>query len=163
MIPFLSPNSLFNQSKLQYCSHLMQRVDSLGKTLLLGKIEGRRRRGDQGWDGLMASPTQWTWVWASSRSWWQTGKHGVLQSMGSQRVGHNWVTELTENIFIYCKIVTFGLHTRVNISTVTNWVSSNSIYMKDLCEKLKTKPEKKINLRNQAWTTSDIFSWGLVY
>ena len=45
MIPFLSPNSVFNQSKLQYCSHLMQRVDSLGKTLLLGKIEGRRRRG----------------------------------------------------------------------------------------------------------------------
>ena len=42
----------------------------------------------------MASPTQWTWVWASSRSWWWTGKPGVLQSMGSQRVGHDWVTEL---------------------------------------------------------------------
>ena len=42
----------------------------------------------------MASPTQWTWVWVSSGSWWWTGKPGVLQSMGSQRVGHNWVTEL---------------------------------------------------------------------
>ena len=46
---------------------------------------------DKGWDGWMASPTRWTWVWASSRSWWWTGKAGVLQSMGSQRVGHNWV------------------------------------------------------------------------
>ena len=49
---------------------------------------------DRGWDGWMASPTQWTWVWTSSRSWWWTGKPGVLQSMGSKRVGHNWVTEL---------------------------------------------------------------------
>ena len=49
---------------------------------------------DKGWDGWMASPTQWTWVWACSGSWWWTGRSGVLQSMGSQRVGHNWVTEL---------------------------------------------------------------------
>ena len=50
--------------------------------------------GDRGWDGWMASLTQWTWFWVSFRSWWQTGKPGVLQSMGSQRVGHDWVTEL---------------------------------------------------------------------
>ena len=49
---------------------------------------------DRGWDGWMASPTGWTWVWASSGSWWWTGKPGVLQSMGSQRRGHNWATEL---------------------------------------------------------------------
>ena len=55
--------------------------------------------GDNGgWDGWMASLTRWTWVWASSRSWWWTGKPGVLQSMGSQRVGHDWVTELDWNI-----------------------------------------------------------------
>ena len=42
----------------------------------------------------MALPTQWIWVWVNSRSWWWTGRPGVLQSMGSQRVGHNWVTEL---------------------------------------------------------------------
>ena len=64
------------------------------KTLMLGKIEGGRRRGSRGWDGWLASPTQWTWVWARSRSWWWTGKPGVLQSMGSQSVGHNWATEL---------------------------------------------------------------------
>ena len=49
---------------------------------------------DRGWDGWMASLTQWTWIWASSRSWWWTGKPGMLQSMGSQRVGHDWGTEL---------------------------------------------------------------------
>ena len=49
---------------------------------------------DWGWDGWMASLTQWTWVWASSRSWWWTEKPGVLQSMGSQRVRYNWATEL---------------------------------------------------------------------
>ena len=49
---------------------------------------------DRGWDGWMASPTRWTWVWVNSRSWWWTGRPGVLRFMGSQRVGHDWVTEL---------------------------------------------------------------------
>ena len=49
---------------------------------------------DRGWDGWMASQTQWTWVWVTSRSCWWTGRPGVLQSMGSQRVGHDWATEL---------------------------------------------------------------------
>ena len=49
---------------------------------------------NRGWDDWIASLTQWTWVWASSGSWWRTGKPGVLQSIGSQRVGHDWVTEL---------------------------------------------------------------------
>ena len=52
-----------------------------------GKGDGR------GWDGWMASLTRWTWVWVNSGSWWWTGRLGVLQFMGSQRVGHNW-TEL---------------------------------------------------------------------
>ena len=73
---------------------LMQRSDSLEKTLMLGKIEGRRRNGRQdetvGWH----QTTWWTWVWVSSRSWWWTGKPGVLQSIRLQRVGHNWATEL---------------------------------------------------------------------
>ena len=49
---------------------------------------------DRGWDGWMASLTWWTWVWASSGSWWWRGKPGMLQSMGLQRVRHNWVTKL---------------------------------------------------------------------
>ena len=50
--------------------------------------------GNRGWDSWMASLTQWTWVWVTSRSWWWTGKPGVLQSMGLQRVWHDWATEL---------------------------------------------------------------------
>ena len=49
---------------------------------------------DRGWDGWMASPTQWTWVWVNSGSWWWTWRPGVLRFMGSQRVRHNWATEL---------------------------------------------------------------------
>ena len=58
------------------------------------RLKARGEADDRGWDGWMASPSQWTWVWASSRSWWWTGKPGVLQSMGSQRVRHDWATEL---------------------------------------------------------------------
>ena len=72
----------------------MQRVDSLEKTLMLGGIRGRRRRDDRGWDGWMASLTRWTWVWVNSGSWWWTGRPGVLQFMGSQRVRHDCSTEL---------------------------------------------------------------------
>ena len=50
--------------------------------------------GDRGWDGWIESPTWWTWVWVNSGSWWWTGRPGVLRFMGSQRVGHDWVTEL---------------------------------------------------------------------
>ena len=53
---------------------------------------------DRGWDGWMASPTQWTWVWVNSGSWWWTGRPGMLQSTGSQRVGYDWVTELNWDI-----------------------------------------------------------------
>ena len=86
--------------KLQNFGHLMQRTDSLEKTLMLGKIEGRKRRDGRGWDCWMASLTWWTWVWASSGCWWWTGKPGMLQLMGSQRVGHNWATELRSCLFV---------------------------------------------------------------
>ena len=49
---------------------------------------------NKGWDGWVSSPTQWTWVWVNSGSWWWTGRPDVLQSMESQRVGHDWVTLL---------------------------------------------------------------------
>ena len=79
--------------KLQYFSHLMRRANSLEKTLMLGKIENRRRRDDRGWYGWIASPTQWTWVWANSGRQWKARKPGVLQAMGSQRVETDLVTE----------------------------------------------------------------------
>ena len=64
------------------------------KDLMLGKIEGGRRKGWQRIRCLDGIPTWWTWVWASSSIRWWTGKTGVLQSMGLQRVRHNWATEL---------------------------------------------------------------------
>ena len=72
----------------------MGRTDSLEKTLKLGKIEGGRRRGWQRMRCLDGITARWTWVWVNSGSWWWTGRPGMLQSMGSQRVGHDRVTEL---------------------------------------------------------------------
>ena len=83
--------------KLQYFGHLMWRVDSMEKTLMLGGIRGRRKGDDRGWDGWMASPTGWIWVWVNSGSWWWTGRPGVLRFMGLQRVRYDWVTELSLN------------------------------------------------------------------
>ena len=81
--------------KLQYFGHLMQRVDSMEKTLWCWEGLGAGEEGDdRGWDGWMASLTRWMWVWVNSQSCWWTGRPGVLQFMGSQRVGHDWVTEL---------------------------------------------------------------------
>ena len=80
---------------------LMRRTDSLEKTLMLGKTEGRRRRGRQSMRWLeyeMAWLTWWAWVLASSRSWWRTGKPGVLHPNGLQRVGNDWASELNDNI-----------------------------------------------------------------
>ena len=87
--PQCSLEGLIMKLKLQYFGHLMQRAGCLEKTLMLGKIEGRMRGDDRGRNGWMASPTQWTFFWASSRRWWRTVKPGMLQSMGSQRVRHN--------------------------------------------------------------------------
>ena len=76
----------------KYFGHLIWGADSLEKTLMLGKIEAGGEGGGRGWDGWMASPTQWTWVWANSGSWWGQGSL-VLQSMELQRVGQHLMTE----------------------------------------------------------------------
>ena len=92
--PEYSLEGLMQKLKLQYLGHLMQRADSLEKTLMLERERARGEGGNRVRDGWMSSLTQWTWVWGNSRSWWWTGRPGVLQSMGLQRVGHDWVTEL---------------------------------------------------------------------
>ena len=89
-----SLEGLMLKLKLQYFGHLMRRADSLEKTLMLGGIGAGGEGDDRGWDGWMASLTQWAWVWVDSWSWWWTGRPGVLQFMGLQRVGHDWATEL---------------------------------------------------------------------
>ena len=91
--PEYSLEGLMLKLKLQYFGYLMWGTDLLEKSLMLGKIEEGDNRG---WDGCVVSPTQWTWVWASSEHLWWTGKPDVLQSIGLQGIGHDWVTELTE-------------------------------------------------------------------
>ena len=93
------------EAEIQYIGHLMWRADSFEKAEILGKKHQKKPwcwerlkeggEGDgRGWNGWIASLTQWTWVWVKSRSCWWTRRPGVLQFMGSQRVRHDWVTEL---------------------------------------------------------------------
>ena len=79
--------------KLQYFGHLMWRANSLENTLMLGKIEGRRRRGQQRMRCLDSITNSMDISWVNYERWWRTGKPVVLQSMGLQRIGHNLVTE----------------------------------------------------------------------
>ena len=92
--PECSLEGLMLKLKLQYFCHLIRRTDSFEKTLMLGKIEDRQKGDNREWDGWVAWLTQWTWVWVNSGSWWRTGRPDVLQSRGSQRVWHDWATEL---------------------------------------------------------------------
>ena len=92
--PGCSLEGMMLNLKLQYFGFLMGRVDSLEKTLSWEGLGAGGEGDDRGWDGWMASLTQWTWVWVNSGSWWRTGRPGVLRFTGSQRVGHDWVTEL---------------------------------------------------------------------
>ena len=89
-----SLEGLMLKLKLQFFGHLIQRADSLEKTLILGNMRAGGEGNDRGCDGWMASLTQWTWVWMDSGSWSWTGRPGMLQFMGSQRVRHDWATEL---------------------------------------------------------------------
>ena len=101
--PEYSLEGLMLKLQLQYFGHLMRRANSLEKTLMLGRLKAGGKKDNRGWDGWMASLTQWRWVWASSRRWWRTGHPGMLQSLGSQRVGHDWVTEQEYGQLLYSK------------------------------------------------------------
>ena len=81
--------------KLQYFGHQMWRTDSFEiRPWSWERLKEEGEGDNRGWHGWMASPTQWTWVWVNSGSWWWTGRPDVLWFMGSQRVRHDWVTEL---------------------------------------------------------------------
>ena len=92
--PGCSLEGLMLKLKLQYFGHLMWSVDSLEETLMLGALGSGGEGDDREWDGWMVSPTQWTCVWVNSRIWRWTGRPGMLRFMGSQRVRHDWETEL---------------------------------------------------------------------
>ena len=114
--PKYSLEGLMLKLKLQYFGHLMRRTDTLETILRLGKIEGRRRRGRQGWDGWMASPTQWIWVWAAPGDGEEQGSLDYCSPWVTKR--QDWVTkqhqrktEAVNNVFCF----------------VFNFLSSNAV------------------------------------
>ena len=111
--PEYSLEGLMLKLKLQYFGQLMEKIQSLENTLMLRKIEGGGKGDDRGWDDLMASPTQCTWIWACSRSWWWTGKPDVLRPWGFKKSDMteplNW-TELILRIWSrYIILLTVGV------------------------------------------------------
>ena len=112
--PEYSLEGLILKLKLQYFVHLMQRADSLEKTLMLGETEGRRRTGEyRGRYGWRAALAQWTWIWANSGWWWRTGKTVMLHSMGLQESTQlgDWPTTklwlpVSSYFLIHCQEIT---------------------------------------------------------
>ena len=84
--PGFSLEGLMLKLKVLYFGHLMWRADTFEKPWCWKRLKAGWEGDDRGWDGWMASPTQWTWLWVDSRSWWRTGRPGELQFMGSQIV-----------------------------------------------------------------------------
>ena len=104
--PGCSLEGLMLKLKLQYSGHFTFTSNEVTHWKRPWCWEGLGAGGegdDRGWDGWMASPTQWTWVWVNSRSWWWTGRPGVLWFTGSQRVGHDRSTKL--NWVVHCMYV----------------------------------------------------------
>ena len=92
--PECSLEGLMLKLKLHTLATWWEELTHLKRPWCWERLKADGEGDDRGWDGWMASPTQWTWVWISSRSWRWTGRPGVLQSMGSQRVRHDWATKL---------------------------------------------------------------------
>ena len=101
--------------KLKYFGHLMGRTDSLEKTWCWERLKVGGEGDDRGWNGWMASPTQRTWVCVNSGSWRWTERPGMLQSMGSQRVGHDWATEWLNWTELELSLKEVHTHNYINI------------------------------------------------
>ena len=96
--PKCSFEGLMLKLRLQYFGHLMRRAEHLIRPWYWERLRAGGEGDNRRWDGWMAPLTRWIWVWVNSGSWWQIGRPGVLWSMGSQRVGHDWETELNLSI-----------------------------------------------------------------
>ena len=96
--PEYSLEGLMLKLNLKYFGHLRQRADLLEKARMLGQIEAGGEGEDRGWDGWMASPTQWTWVWVNSRRWWKTGKPLVTKSQ-------TWLSDWTMTKYVHMYVI----------------------------------------------------------
>ena len=122
--PGCSLEGLMLKLKLQYFGHLMGRADSFEKTLMLGKIEAGGEGNDRGWDGWMASLTQWTWVWVNSGSWYGQGglvccsPWGHKESDTTKRLNNNKLTKENNNNVYWWYEITLKSQ---NVKTHTNF------------------------------------------
>ena len=107
--PGCSLEGMMLKLKLQYFGHLMQGVDQWKRVWCWEGLGAGGEREDRGWDGWMASPTRCTWVWVNSGRWWWTGRPGMLQFMGLQRVGHDWATGLNWTVQKLLNLIRFSL------------------------------------------------------
>ena len=135
--PGCSLEGMMLKLKLQYIGHLMQRVDSLEKTLMLGEIGSRRRRGRQRMRWLDGNPDSMDMSLSELGSWWWTGRPGVvLWFLWSQKVGHNWATELnwpsefvrlnfmcTKNIFQFQWIIKLVSTNNLGVFVPILWIN----------------------------------------
>ena len=105
-----SLEGLMLKLKLQYFGHLMWRTDPWKRPWFWVRLKVGGEGDDRGWDGWMASLTHWTWIWISSGRWWWTGRPGMLQSMGWQRVRHDWATELNSTeLNVSCSVMFYSV------------------------------------------------------
>ena len=131
--PEYSLEGLMLKLKLQHFGTLCEELTQWKRCWCWERLKAGGERDNRGQDGWMISPTRWTWVWVSSGSWWWTGKPGVLQSMGLQRVRHNWETELnwdkpTANILLNREIPkAFPLRWRTKQVCLLPWFLFNIV------------------------------------
>ena len=116
--PEYSLEGLMLKLKLQYFATWCEELTHWKRPWCWEGLKVGGEGDNRGWDGWVASPTQWTWIWASSGSWWWTGKPDVLWSMGLQRVRHNWATELKEIKVLKGRKV-------FSINLITSWTLKN--------------------------------------
>ena len=126
--------------KLQYFGHLSEELTHWKRPWCLEGLGAGGEGDDRGWDGWMASPTRWTCVWVNSRSLWWTGRPGVLRFVRSQRVRHDWATELNWLISIKCTTKWLNyIHACIFFSDIFLYASAIFIYKKNLEAKLPNK------------------------
>ena len=114
--PGISSEGLMLKLKLQYFATSCEELTHWKRLWCWEGLRAGREGDDRGWDGWMASLTRWTWVWVNSRSWWWTGRPGVLQFMGSQRVGHDWATELNWTELNWTEVICSSWKWNLNLS-----------------------------------------------
>ena len=106
----------------QYFGHFMGRTDSFEKPWCWERLKAGGEGDNRGWNGWMTPPTQWTWVWVSSGSWWYIGKPGVLQSMGLQTDGHDWAIEMNWCItIVWVDLIWLFPYVKINFHPGTQW------------------------------------------